>query len=572
MQTQLAPAARYGHASVATAAGDIYVFGGMLLGRENVSAVTGELSHYCGAWSSVPYHGGVAPRYGHSMILRRGDVGVVFGGRGSSSIYQDVWTVGFCNDPVQFVPVKTQGVQPARRWGHSCCYVAAMDTMLVVGGEGLRGEWDDCFALELNTMTWRCITSLHLPRPSTFALLLQTSRLLVLHGGRNSLGVSSAIYVAPLEAVSKDAGKVGLAWTELLPYNPSVVPSPRSMHMGFTVDADRIAIVGGRKSVGPHQRPLLSHVLDDAFVFEISSRSWKRMAVEEREFGAVESGLAPLMGRCGATVHLLSSAPNRQEVVICGGCDSATPAAAHVIPFLSVLLLPEGVRAGMSSSKTREEPSRNGALQLSVERCPLFGSVDCNNVFAIQHITSRCAARELFLCEKYLVPWLRKARRVVQETHLALRASALDPSNETQAATTTREQLLEPERCLSCDQQCVSHRLEPCGHLCVCDVCASGILQCPVCRSTVEGSHRMTNPQYAYIQGLLMHSDLVSRIGDAASTTAVESNATDVEAPQPTFSQQPSPSTCPSSREVVAPPVVVSGVRRSLAVRRPFIM
>ncbi len=52
------------------------------------------------------------------------------------------------------------------------------------------------------------------------------------------------------------------------------------------------------------------------------------------------------------------------------------------------------------------------------------------------------------------------------------------------------DELDEATKCVACLDAPRSQRLDPCGHLCLCQPCSVGLDSCPICRATIAASTR----------------------------------------------------------------------------------
>jgi len=104
-----------------------------------------------GANASFP-----AGRSGHSLVAYEASL-VLFGGRGSSGLLNDVW-VSVPNVPPSPYPwtliSPVDGVVPPARYGHAAGLVNG-ETMVIFGGTGAAGALGDLWSYDISLRTWK---------------------------------------------------------------------------------------------------------------------------------------------------------------------------------------------------------------------------------------------------------------------------------------------------------------------------------------------------------------------------------------------------------------------------------
>jgi uncharacterized protein (TIGR03437 family) len=107
------------------------------------------------AWTQLTAPGAPAPRFGHTLVAdpsRRRLV--VFGGQ-STGFFNDTWAFDIASSAWTRLD---SGTGPSRRYGHSAVYDAARDRMVISHGFTDAGRFDDTWAFDFRTNSWRDIS------------------------------------------------------------------------------------------------------------------------------------------------------------------------------------------------------------------------------------------------------------------------------------------------------------------------------------------------------------------------------------------------------------------------------
>jgi hypothetical protein len=105
-------------------------------------------------WREVQVSGSRPPaRFGHTSVFdsTRKQV-IVFGGQ-ASGFFNDVWAFDATQNTWR--QLSQDGVGPSRRYGHSAVYDAARDRMVISHGFTNAGRFDDTWAFDFISNTWR---------------------------------------------------------------------------------------------------------------------------------------------------------------------------------------------------------------------------------------------------------------------------------------------------------------------------------------------------------------------------------------------------------------------------------
>ena len=109
-------------------------------------------------WTELNPSGTLPPaRFGHTTVfdpVRRRLV--LFGGQ-AAGFFSDVWAYDIAQNTWQQLSPDEAG--PNLRYGHSAIYDAARDRLIISHGFTTAGRFDDTWAYELGTNTWREISS-----------------------------------------------------------------------------------------------------------------------------------------------------------------------------------------------------------------------------------------------------------------------------------------------------------------------------------------------------------------------------------------------------------------------------
>lgn len=303
-----------------SAEGRVLMFGGSAS-----AGVSNDLWSYSLAqrrWTELRPDGDKPPaRLGHTAVfdtVRRQML--IFGGQ-ASGFFNDTWAYDLARNRWSRLAAGG-GAGPSRRYGHSGIYDAARDRMIVSHGFTDAGRFDDTWALDLSTGTWRDISPARgrpLRRCLHHAAYDAAGQQMLLYGG-----CASGAGPCPLgDLWSFDL--VAGGWTELT--GSGRRPPPRD-HYGLAFDSvrRRMVVFGG---AGPGN-------LNDTWEFDPASRLWSETAL---------AGAAP----AARSRHQGTFADGRGVAFFFGGASSAGPGNELWMlgPGLAPPAQPEVSRAGV---------------------------------------------------------------------------------------------------------------------------------------------------------------------------------------------------------------------------------
>lgn len=238
----------------------IFLFGGQGAGLQNDTWVYSLDSQ---RWSELATSGSVPPaRFGHTLLfdpIRRRLL--LFGGQ-ASGFFSDVWALDIATRV--WLQLSRDDAGPSRRYGHSAIYDPIRDRMVISHGFTNAGRFDDTWAFELSTNSWRNITpggSRPLRRCLHHAVYDSARDQMLLYGG-----CASGFGPCPLGDLWALDFRTG-QWAER---TGGVKPPPRQ-HYGMVFDSvrDRLVLYGGGGNV----------VLNDTWEFAPGSGSWAEPAL-----------------------------------------------------------------------------------------------------------------------------------------------------------------------------------------------------------------------------------------------------------------------------------------------------
>jgi len=214
-------------------------------------------------WIEIQVAGAVPPaRFGHTLIFDSARRRLVLFGGQAGGFFSDVWAFNISSTSWQ--QLSADNVGPSRRYGHSAIYESARDRMVISHGFTNSGRFDDTWAFDFGTNTWRDLS------PSGTRPLRRCLHHAAYDSERGQMylygGCSSGSGPCP----QGDLWSFYLAlnrWTERTPQNS---PPPRE-HYGMAYDAVRrkLLVFGGSGS----------GLLNDTWEFDPSSASWRQATV-----------------------------------------------------------------------------------------------------------------------------------------------------------------------------------------------------------------------------------------------------------------------------------------------------
>lgn len=233
----------------------VYLFGGQDSSSRN------DLWTYSideGRWSAVEAGGTKPPaRFGHTLVADRRGRLIVFGGQ-SSGFFSDVWAFDPAAGSWQQLGKDETG--PSRRYGHSAVYDESRDRMVISHGFTDSGRFDDTWAFEFATNTWRNLT------PSGAKPLRRCLHHAVLDSARDQMylygGCASGFGPCPLG----DLWAFDLKTNQWIERTSGTKPPARQYYgRSFDVRRNRMLIFGGS---GPG-------LLNDTWSFDPAAAVWQ---------------------------------------------------------------------------------------------------------------------------------------------------------------------------------------------------------------------------------------------------------------------------------------------------------
>ncbi len=223
---------------------------------------------YVGTTSSVQ----VPPIYGHGAVYDpiRARM-VVFGGLTSPGglYYNDVWSLSLTG-PMAWSLLTPTGVLPAPRFGAGVVYDADLDALEVFGGQGTSGLYDDTWRLPLSGGAWQEIPaggSLPQPRDFPVAQWIDSRSEFVLLGGYSGIFFmpSGELWRLPATTVTSwqpdtlvESDTTGI----YVPFGPP--GAARVVDAVLDAPRRRIVVFGSP----------VSSPMNDVWAFELDSRTW----------------------------------------------------------------------------------------------------------------------------------------------------------------------------------------------------------------------------------------------------------------------------------------------------------
>lgn len=243
-----------------------------------------------GAWTEVAAPDGPSARFGHNAVYdaARGRM-LVFGGQGSGGFFNDVWAFDVASGAWSQLTVGGSG--PSPRYGAA----GALDPagrLLISHGFTDAGRFDDTWGYDLGGGSW-ADASPQGERPLERCLMRSVwdpgAERLLMFGGQ-STGIP---FLGDLWELTGDG------WSELM---GEPKPSPRNFYaMVFDDEGGRLVLFGGSRRDGP---------ANDLWLFDSASNAWS----EEPPEGEVPSA------RFGQDAVWL---PDRRTLIVFGGRDGS---------------------------------------------------------------------------------------------------------------------------------------------------------------------------------------------------------------------------------------------------------
>jgi hypothetical protein len=184
-------------------------------------------------WQQISPDGAPSARQGHTAIYDPvRDRMLVFGGRATTTLLNDVWALSLSGVPA-WTQLEPLGTPPGPRWLHTAIYDPDNDRMVVFGG---IASSSDVWVLSLaGTPTWSKLETIGQPAPARYghsAIYDPGRRRMVIFGGDSVNDTWSLVLLGTA------------AWSQLLPASP---PGPRYGHAAiYDATGDRMVVFGGK--------------------------------------------------------------------------------------------------------------------------------------------------------------------------------------------------------------------------------------------------------------------------------------------------------------------------------------
>ena len=214
-------------------------------------------------WEEIVAPGAKPPaRFGHTLVfdaVRRRLI--VFGGQ-ARGFFSDVWAFNIAEGSWQQLSPDDAG--PSRRYGHSAIYDGARDRMVISHGFTNAGRFDDTWAFDLASNSWRDLS------PSGTRPVRRCLHHAVYDGASDQMylygGCASGFGPCPLgDLWSFDFNSN--RWTE----RTGQIKPPAREHYGMAFDAvrNRLVVFGGSGS----------GILNDTWLYDPRSGAWQQPTI-----------------------------------------------------------------------------------------------------------------------------------------------------------------------------------------------------------------------------------------------------------------------------------------------------
>lgn len=202
-------------------------------------------------------------RANHAMIYdAKQDRLIVFGGRGTEGLLNDVWA--FSIKDRLWANLTPTGGAPASRLTPVAVYDPKKHRMIIYSGQG-AGFFNDTWAFDLSTNRWEELKGDPRPAARYGTILAYDSKR---HEAVTFAGFTSE------GGRFDDTWNFSLdtdRWQDLGPSGPR--PGRRCLHTGaYDSDKDRLVIYGGQRS-GP---------LDDLWAFDVNTKTWRELTSQPK--------------------------------------------------------------------------------------------------------------------------------------------------------------------------------------------------------------------------------------------------------------------------------------------------
>lgn len=183
---------------------------------------------------------------------------IIFGGRGEGGIFDDTWAFSLRDERWTSLTV---GSAPPPRFTPTAIYDPQKNRMVIYSGQGPAGFFNDTWALDLNSNQWTELKNVSArPEERYGTILVYDSKR---HGAVTFAGFTSEA------GRFDDTWNFSLtsdSWEDLEP--KGLRPGRRCLHMGaYDSNRDRLVIYRGQR-LGP---------LGDIWAFDLETRSWREL-------------------------------------------------------------------------------------------------------------------------------------------------------------------------------------------------------------------------------------------------------------------------------------------------------
>lgn len=195
------------------------------------------------AWTQLfPSGTGPSARRWHTAVYDEDNSRMlIFGGGGNGGLFNDLWSLSLTPSAETWTPIAVAGTVPAARAQHTAIYDRPNNRMVIFGGIAAGGFRGDTWVWNTGTSQWAQLTGLGTPPAGraghTAIYNLGNSNMLVF-GGRNADGFFNDLWKLEL-----DTGAEG--WTTLDP--GGAPPEGRAWHSAVYTNAfSHMYVIGGR--------------------------------------------------------------------------------------------------------------------------------------------------------------------------------------------------------------------------------------------------------------------------------------------------------------------------------------
>jgi uncharacterized protein (TIGR03437 family) len=216
---------------------DLYLFGG------DGARIKNDLWAYSidrQQWREVTARNPPPARFGHTLIFDPARRRLMLFGGEASGFFNDTWAFDIATAQWELVNSGTDG--PSRRYGHSGVYDAPRHRMIISHGFTSAGRFDDTWALDLATYTWRDISPQTRPlrRCLHHAAVDPAREVMYLYGGcASGTSVPNNCPLGDLWAFDLRTHR----WAEVV---RSPAPPPRQWYgLGFDPTRGRLVVFAG---------------------------------------------------------------------------------------------------------------------------------------------------------------------------------------------------------------------------------------------------------------------------------------------------------------------------------------